>query len=177
MAIRRKHIRRIVERLLEECKIEKPPVDVRRVARVLGATVREAQAENDLSGFLHRIPGGDRVLIGVNRAHAPGRKRFTIAHELGHLLLHGTEDFHVDKGFQVYKRDARSTEGSDRSEIEANLFAAELLMPVTFVVEDLREREAIDLSKDDELERLAKRYHVSPQAMTFRLANLGYLTL
>jgi len=177
MAIRRKHIRQVVQRILEECGIEEPPVDVRRVARHLGATVREAEADDELSGFLHRVPSTNRVIIGVNDAHSPSRQHFTIAHELGHLLLHGTEDFHVDRGFQVYRRDARSTEGSDTSEVEANLFAAELLMPIAFVAADLREREAIDLSKDDELKRLARRYRVSPQAMTFRLANLGYLTL
>ena len=71
-------------------------------------------------------------------------------------------------------RDSKSSEGTDRYEVEANRFAAELLMPETFLLKDFSER---DESKDvDEIvEWLAARYRVSKQAMTIRLTNLRLL--
>jgi Zn-dependent peptidase ImmA (M78 family) len=175
--VRRKRIRQIVENILEQCDIDEPPIKVHDVAKKLGVVVQQAEAPDKLSGFLHRPAGASEAVVGVNSAHSRHRKRFTIAHELGHFLLHADQEFHIDESFPVYRRDDRSAEGVDRTEIEANVFAAELLMPAGFLARDLREQEAIDLSKEDELDRLAKRYQVSPQAMTFRLANLGYLTL
>ncbi len=68
--------------------------------------------------------------------------------------------------------------GEQPSEIEANAFAAELLMPVSFLKRDLEEGDdAVDLSDDDALKSLAAKYRVSVTAMTFRLANLRYLRL
>ena len=67
--------------------------------------------------------------------------------------------------------------GEDVEEREANLFAAELLMPAAFLKEDLLGKD-VDLIGDSAfLQRLAKKYDVSVQALTFRLANLGYITL
>ena len=88
MKIRVALIRRKVNQLLEELEIDEPPVPVRKIARHCDARIVRVPGEgdNDLSGFLYRE--GDQAVIGVNKDHAPVRQRFTIAHELGHLLLH-----------------------------------------------------------------------------------------
>ena len=112
-------------------------------------------------------------MIGINRNQAAVRRRFTIAHELGHLLLHERFQVHVDRGFRVRLRDGLSSEGTDRDEMEANRFAAELLMPIGFLRDDLRTQE-FDLANDSELRALAKRYGVSMQALAIRLNGLGY---
>ena len=76
----------------------------------------------------------------------------------------------------VSLRDSESAKGEDNDEKEANFFAAELLMPAAFLADDLQGRD-LDLLDDDEfLHKLAKKYKVSVQALTFRLANLGYIT-
>ncbi|MGH7751081.1 MAG: ImmA/IrrE family metallo-endopeptidase, partial [Candidatus Dormibacteria bacterium] len=62
------------------------PINVEYIAQRLNATVRYAKLGADLSGML--IRDGDRTIISVARSHAKVRQRFTIAHELGHLLLH-----------------------------------------------------------------------------------------
>lgn len=175
--VRRKRIRSIVEDLLRECKINAPPVDVRRVAKHLRLKVKEADTDDDMSGFLRRATTTRPAIIGVNSNHALNRRRFTVAHEIGHFLLHAASEFHVDGTFAAYRRDGRSAEGTDWVEVEANAFAAELLMPHTFLVEDLENVQAIDLEDESEVAGLAKRYGVSQQAMTFRLANLDYLQL
>ena len=83
------------------------------------------------------VRGEGQVLIGVNSLHHSNRRRFTVAHECGHLLLHAGETF-IDKSFRVNWRDGVSSLAVDRHEIEANQFAAELLMPFEMVVADLR---------------------------------------
>ena len=74
-------------------------------------------------------------IIGVNALHHPNRQRFTVAHECGHLILHKaqiTKEVHVDKDFPMLMRDSVSAAGVNEMEIEANVFAAELLMPGSF---------------------------------------------
>jgi Zn-dependent peptidase ImmA (M78 family) len=81
---------------------------------------------------------------------------------------------HVDRRYEIQRRDNKSKEGTDNDEKEANLFAAELLMPEEFLHRDLAELGGIDLADETELKKLAVRYQVSPQALAFRLAYLGY---
>ncbi len=59
----------------------------------------------------------------------------------------------------------------DADEIEANRFAAELLMPFDMIMADLHERE-IDVENEQELKELAQRYQVSVQSLTHRITNL-----
>ncbi len=59
--------------------------------------------------------------------------------------------------------------------MEANLFAAELLMPVQFLQEDLKRLGELDLLHDEKVAKLARLYQVSNQAMAVRLSHLGYL--
>lgn len=175
--MRRKHIRSLVTRLLEEQGILAAPVAVAAIATSLGIRVQYEPAEEDLSGFLLRDLSYQKTLIGVNQSHPPNRQRFTIAHELGHFLLHEQEKLHVDRRFQVKLRDGNSSKGENEEEKEANLFAAELLMPMQFLQQDLAEVEALDLEGDATISELAKKYEVSAQAMAFRLAYLGYIQL
>ena len=167
-------IRDQVEDLLRAGDVTAPPVPVERLARQVGAHVRLEPFEGQLSGLLFRQEG--RTVIGVNALHARTRQRFTIAHELGHLLLHDPEEMHVDRDYRVYLRDARASTATDPVEMASNAFAAELLMPAKFLAKDLRDR-AVDIEDDEQLRRLADRYKVSLQAMIFRLANLGYIHL
>src|SRR5262249_28738549 len=132
----------------------------------------------DVSGALIRSELG--VAIAVNASQHANRIRFTIAHELAHYLLEHIADGedHVDWDFSIIRRDARSSTASDSREIEANMFAANLLMPRSFLDADLAlfvgADRRINLT-DDRTRYLASRYRVSEAAMSFRLINLGYL--
>ena len=99
------------------------------------------------------------------------RQRFTIAHELGHALLHEGDELHVDHGFSVNFRSPRSSEGTSVEEVEANTFAATLLIPFTMLRRELQGGR-IDIENDVQVARLARRYIVSSTAMNFRLMNL-----
>jgi Zn-dependent peptidase ImmA (M78 family) len=60
----------------------------------------------------------------------------------------------------------------DPTEIEANTFAAELLMPTDLLVAALGGR-SVDLEDDEAIASLAKRFRVSEAAMRFRLNSMG----
>lgn len=177
MAIRRKHIRTTASQLLRSNGIESAPVEVEKIAEYLGIRVQYETTDDDLSGFLLRDLSRNKAVIGVNAKHHESRKRFTVAHELGHFMLHEHENLHVDKRFMIQLRDEKSSKGEFEDEKEANLFAAELLMPVDFIQSDLSEISEFDLEDEQFIKELADRYKVSTQAMTFRLAYLGYIQL
>jgi Zn-dependent peptidase ImmA (M78 family) len=108
------------------------------------------------------------------------QQRFTIAHELGHFLLHEGYTVHLDENLgalRINLRNSESARGEDADEKEANLFAAELLMPAAFLREDLRDKDLDLLADGAFIDKLAKKYKVSSQALTFRLAYLNYIAL
>jgi|SRR2546421_4117415 len=158
--------------LLRQLKTRKAPVDVGRVARHLGVRVEHADLGEDCSGVLLRK--GDAAVIGVNYSHHPNRQRFTIAHELGHFVLH-KGDKYIDKGMATVQfRNAESSTGTQVEERDANQFAAALLMPEEWVRREF-EKHPFDLGDDKALSAMCKRFGVSSQAMSFRLVNLGLL--
>lgn len=173
MAIRKRKIQAMVEALLAENGIEEAPVPVSQIAEAKGARIHLDHLEGDLSGFLYRDK--DKAVIGVNTSHSPSRQNFTVAHELGHLLLHDQEQLHVDRDFRVRLRSDVSSQGTDEAEKEANFFAASLLMPKEFLDRDLANEESIDLFDDKFLRELGRKYEVSTQALVNRLKNLGYI--
>lgn len=159
-------IQRKANELLRALGAQGPPVRVLEVAELLGAKVVPEIVDEGISGGLSRRPDGP--VIGVNAQHHPNRQRFTIAHELGHLVLHEDADHFVDRTFH---RDEKSGTATDTLEIEANKFAAALLMPKVFLSEDLKGK-PMPL-RSEQVEEMAREYGVSQQAMTFRLMNLG----
>ena len=169
MGIRLARIKRDVKELLEQFDISAPPVPVHEIARGSGVRIVKVSGEAEISGFLY--PGRPPV-IGVNKEQAQVRQRFTIAHELGHLRLHEQKQVHVDREFRVRFRSEKSSQGINRDEMEANRFAAKLLMPLEFLRRDIEEQD-FALTDDKTLWSLAKRYGVSAQAMAFRLNVLG----
>jgi Zn-dependent peptidase ImmA (M78 family) len=164
-------IRKKAVKVLRENRIQKPPVHLETIAKQLGITIKFEPFEEDISGVLYRDQQG--TIVGVNSFHHPNRQRFTIAHEIGHFVLHEM-DIHVDKGYRMVLRDSVSSQAVDPLEIDANRFAAELLMPESMVRKDAEEL-LHDMEDESGLQELASRYRVSTQAMAFRVANLNLL--
>jgi Zn-dependent peptidase ImmA (M78 family) len=149
------------------------PIDVEKIARLRGARVVYEQMDPELSGLLYR--DGETVVIGVNSVHHENRQRFTIAHELGHLVLHQGRPVVLDHVVRLNFRDPRSGMATDTEEIQANRFAAELLMPADLVRVEARSAREAGSPIDDYFEQaLAQGFGVSPEAMKNRLTNLGF---
>jgi Zn-dependent peptidase ImmA (M78 family)/DNA-binding XRE family transcriptional regulator len=140
-----------------------PPVDVADLARRCGVRVLSFDFAGMVDGLVVHLPDGPA--IGLDTTPRNGqRRRFTLAHELGHHLLRHSASFHLDFF------DAGGTAGDSpgynwQHERAANEFAAYLLMPA-----DTVRREIVGIRNIDEL---AATFDVSRQAMAFRLAALG----
>src|SRR5579872_1881164 len=104
---------------LKQSKIKRPPVFVEDLAAQIKAEIRLEPFAGDLHGMVHRNSDGTAI-IGVNSLDAHVRRRFTIAHEIAHLVLHAEETLHIDELFPMgLHRDTRSSLGTDRIEVEA----------------------------------------------------------
>jgi Zn-dependent peptidase ImmA (M78 family) len=158
------------DEVLVKCAISHPPVPVEEIPAKFGIQLRELSASDDIFGAIVRQ--NDEVVIAVNPSQHPNRQRFTIAHELGHYFCHPGDLEHVDRDFRIHWRNRESSQGINWQEIEANRFAAELLMPESFLRRDLIGTTELT---DKVAKTLASQYKVSSIAMRFRLINLGLL--
>ena len=111
----------------------------------------------DVSGcWLSKMNWGDRLQLHTGTVP----KRFTIAHEIAHFVLHLKRNrrpqLFIDR-YMVFRRDGISTAAGDYEEVQANRFDTALLMPARLVRKEVRNH---DLDLDDEVARtfLAKRF-------------------
>jgi Zn-dependent peptidase ImmA (M78 family) len=166
------------ERLVERLGFDKSlPIDVTGIARLLGLEVTEAGLGEDVSGLL--IANTNTAHIFINESNPEVRKRFTIGHEIGHFYLRhqfeSGDHVHVDRGgYYISQRGPKASKGLDPKEIEANQFSACLLMPSKLIMSEVAKLGTNNLS-DYAVEKLAKSFQVSEQAMTIRLTTLGLL--
>jgi Zn-dependent peptidase ImmA (M78 family) len=181
MRYTREQITKLVEQLLKRASVTKPPVPVERIAQLLDVEIRYVSFQGDISGMVARE--GKHPVIGVNTSHSTARQRFTIAHEIGHLELghlpegHGGDGVHIDRDFKVMLRDSNSSQATDPTEIEANAYAAALLMPRSMLIKEQELISGFDIEDDRLIQGLAARYKVSTQAMNFRLNNIASLLM
>ncbi|MEY9861544.1 Zn-dependent peptidase ImmA (M78 family)/transcriptional regulator with XRE-family HTH domain [Catenulispora sp. GAS73] len=150
------------EALLIAAGVKDPPVSVRKLVSGCGIVIQDWDF-SDVDGLMVDLEAGP--VIWVNDRHSETRRRFTLAHELGHKLLQHFDRFHVEFGNDLSQRATGNHPEYDwRAERAANDFAANLLMPATMV------REAFVQTR--EVSELARTFKVSPGAMKFRLINL-----
>jgi len=155
--------------ILAKYGVKAAPIPVERIARALGIRVQYAPFDDELSGMAFIKDG--TPMIGINSLHSSTRQRFTLAHEIAHIVLHKSKiesAVHVDKG--ILRRDAVSATGEDILEVEANNFAAELLMPGQILEAVLGDR-VVDMEDEDAMKSFAKRFGVSSTAFQYRLRN------
>ncbi|MCB2178825.1 ImmA/IrrE family metallo-endopeptidase [bacterium] len=153
----------VVKYLLRKLNIFSPPIAPDEIAIELGITVYYWKFPNEVSGIL--VSEGESYKIGINQSHPNVRQRFSIAHELGHFIYQRDRDLFMD--FTDNEMSLLGHNEKDRTnEIQANQFAASLLMPKAWVEKDFKKFGEIGLHL------LAQRYIVSEQAMWFRLKNL-----
>lgn len=164
------------EALVDALNMRQAPIDVLYVAAQLGLEVVYIDLGEDISGALITGPHGSR--IAVRKSDPDPRQRFSIAHETAHHYLRHQfepgEHVHVDRGHLISHRNQRSSTGMDTKEIEANQFAACLLMPSRIIRERVKALNTEQLY-DSHVTALAKEFRVSEQAMTIRLTTLRFL--
>jgi len=127
--------------ILDRFNIDEPVVDVIKIAEESGIKVKEVRMPekySDVAGFYNET----EKVIYIEKDDNSARKLFTIAHELGHIFL-GHKNY--DLLFRIPKENA----GYSKEEVEANSFAAHLLMP-DFMVKDYLKK--YNLNKEDYVE-------------------------
>jgi len=168
---RKNEIEALARQVLIDHNLLYIPVDPIAVAKALGVKVVSAKfSDNEISGLISKRD--DQKIIYLNADDSNVRKRFTIAHELGHCLLH-MEDKDISEitdsriNFRPSETLTPKSSWSEerRNEWEANIFAAALLMNEELVRKST--------SQDYSDEGLALDFQVSVQAMLIRLNTLG----
>jgi Zn-dependent peptidase ImmA (M78 family) len=147
--------------LLQQSGAERFPIDLRNIANYLGYTIRKFIPEGEwinISGAV--FPKVKKIFVNNNDTYL--RQRFTIAHELGHIILHrrnSQEEFVDYRGGPI-----KSSEDAIK-EYEADEFAASLLMP-----EDLFKAKYYELRSN--FEALSDYFGVTTPAIGMRARNL-----
>ncbi len=164
----------IIEKANEICaenNISEYPVNIVGLCERFGIAVYQEYLPDDVSGFIvaQDAPFGDyhaNQVIVVNLSDCASRRRFTIAHELAHYILH-------KKSETLYAhRDAGQNGGQEQ---EANIFASNLLMPEDLVRSALKQqqneagRKPFDFEK---VEYISGQFAVSRSAAQVRLEQL-----
>lgn len=138
--------------------VYRPPVNVQGMLQVLGVELYHIY-DNNVAGALDTRDGTARVYVFA--MDPPQRQRFTMAHELGHLMLHDLSVAYRDKRFREPPTAAESY-----LETQANRFAADLLIPPWMV-------RALAPEHGNSVDSLAAAFNVSRHSMSIRLAQVG----
>jgi Zn-dependent peptidase ImmA (M78 family) len=153
--------REMARKLLKKYRIAAPPVPVEEIITGEGILLQTLRYPDDTAG--ESWWEGSVGYIGVARHLRANRRRFTLAHELGHLVMRHHQ-YRLQNAPEV---DGRLRDGDevweprDPIEVEANQFAAELLMPLALFKKEWQ--------KNPDAEALALRYQVSREAAWWRI--------
>jgi len=148
-----------------------PPINIEEIAKSRGLKIIGYPLGDDVSGLLSIQNGEGTIGYNQTERNIP-RRRFTIAHELGHYELHRDQsDLFVDKQFIYRSQNSSDTPVKKEMEHEANLFASSILMPTSLL---RREIEKYDISEEG-IKQLAEVFKVSTTAMSIRISSLGLI--
>jgi hypothetical protein len=151
------------ERVIVERYISAGPVRVGELALALGLEVIRTPLAPRISGLIQpSAKSRAGYEIKVNKYEVPERQRFTVAHELGHFLLHKREIGNGVIDSIMYRSSLTS-----KKEAEANKLAADIIMPAALVTAALRDLGGALTS--EVVKELAAMFRVSIPAMKVRL--------
>ncbi len=161
--------KKTLEEIHEHAKslgIENCPFDIfGYICHISEINYWEDYFNDDISGVIEYLNTGFFRIV-LNQYHSLVRRRFTLAHEFAHFVLH--RDFLMQNNKITDGILFRSSNNFDQRETEANQFAADLLMP-----KDLFD-DAIKQGKN-KIKDLADLFQVSYSAIKYRAYKLGYL--
>jgi Zn-dependent peptidase ImmA (M78 family) len=122
-------IKRAVRCSFPDLQNTKLPVDVESLAYERGVMqIRSSTMEAD--GIISLIDGGKGYIIDINKSHPENRRRFTIAHEIGHTFFFDLEgELSARSRLQVTDNNLTEVKSNRYEEYLCNLAASEILMP------------------------------------------------
>ena len=153
--------RTVARKILKDCGIQKPPVDIRQIVSELGYTYIEVPTFPRNVGALFLEQNGEQY-AAVNANHHSQQKRFSVAHEVGHIQMgHTLEYCDEPPSLDNPPTGKRHSEKERTFEREANIFAGELLVPLEMLKVEFKRRQDIDA--------LAEIFFVSAQVISIAI--------
>ena len=152
-------VRQVARKSFEQCNQAFPegyPTDIQKALALVLPGYCTMELENLPPGKSAIVSIEDKC-IGINRNHPNVRKRFSIAHEMGHILLDHPSDVFDPSGI-----------ADEVFETEANAFAAEFLVPLASL--------KAEFSKCRNYKELAKKFIVSEESMYYRFKDAKLLS-
>lgn len=120
-------VRKFAENLLKKHNVITPPINAENLAEAEGVNVRFLKFKDGAEDLVHGYYDHALSEIVVNRDDSPEEKLFTIAHELGHHLLH--QEYSADADYVPRLK----VHVDNKYEKEADEFAVQLLAPTRIV--------------------------------------------
>ncbi len=152
--------RNLAWKTLIECRICKLPVKLSVIAKhyniqILSYKDSNINVKNNDDGYSLKL--NDKFIIYYNEQKPHQRIRFTLAHELGHCLLG-----HINNNEITYRYNSENDGVKDLKELQANVFARDLLMPATVL-------HSLDIKSCEDIARIC---NVSMQSAEIRFNRL-----
>lgn len=176
--MKQSEVKKIAEEFCEKNSINSYPVEIVRICKENGLTVFEEYMDADVSGLIvvdeKEWPKYEtNQFIIVNLTESAVRRRFTIAHELAHFILHRN-------GNSLYAHRDMVADGTVKKSVEqeANYFAANVLMPEKLIkekVEELKDSVWGKLPNFVLIKEIADYFVVSEAAAEVRLKQLDII--
>lgn len=146
---------------VQSCGIDSVPVDINKFLAIAKADLRETtRLGAGTAGSSMQV--GDRHIILVNSADSPERRRFTVLHEIAHIVL----DLPSNHGAQSDPSELFSYARRPPEEVICDTFAAECLLPEKFVRRDMQSA----VAGFDFVAEMAERYQASLSCAASRVA-------
>jgi Zn-dependent peptidase ImmA (M78 family) len=167
-----KNVKDFLNTILKDVELKGYELQLDDLCKTLGLSIfGTIFTEDNISGAIYREKNTDKFKIYVNRNHSLTRRRFTIAHEIGHYIsaLCGSHSenqlFNTNQGFADHSISFLEDGVFSEAETEANEIAAQILMPKNYI-DDF-------INSGFSIEDMAELFFVSQAAMSIRLYNLG----
>lgn len=145
------------------------PVNLNSLLKELEIELQYANLKKDISGVIQKHNDSYRIIVNEN--HPKTRQRFTIAHELGHFILHRdliNDGIYDNMAYRCeYPNEYNNPNIGSYEETEANKMAVNILMPLDMVEKYREDYKNVD--ENSLVEKMAEVFQVSKQAMAIRL--------
>ncbi|MBW1783202.1 MAG: ImmA/IrrE family metallo-endopeptidase [Deltaproteobacteria bacterium] len=159
------YARQLARKLLNDCRVLAPPVDLKSILAQKGYEYIEVDTFLDnVDGLFLRDESDGKIYAAVNANHHVHRQRFSLAHELGHILMnHDLNYYRPYITIDDPPTEKTHTDAELAFEKEANAFAGELLVPLEMLKKEFK--------NTTDLTQLSKIFCVSPQVASIAVSN------
>ena len=154
--------RNMARKVIKDYTLSKVPTDLMKIFQRLGLKYIELNDAEDIEGAIIEIENKPAIAV-LNRAKPIQRQRFTLAHELGHIFLKQSKRDLYDAEQSRLDAENPMARTKPPKEVEADIFASELLIPY----EQLKKYH----SEINNIDKLISIFQVSKQAMTLAIMN------